>query len=462
MKTLAKTTLLLYFITGLYVSYANAQTDKAAQINTLISGANKRGLFNGNILVTENNKIIYRKAIGVSDASGKTSLTEQYRFHIGSIAKEFNAMGIMILKEQGKLKLEDKVSKYLPELPSWANTIKIINLLQYTSGLPNPKWDSIKNDADNFKDLMKLSKLDFEPGTQYAYNNNNVFLQKRIIERISGMSFKKFVEQKLLKPLGMETAIVDPTEKDKFFARSFNNDHKQDDLFIPMSGWTAVTLTDFYKWSNAINEFKLISPAATKELLATFDNRQCGLGAGSMEGDKITFHRHDGTASNYQALLVSTVPNGRTVILMTNNKQDNLYPINTSIQAILDGKPYAQIKKSLLSDFSKQIETMDGQQFLQFYEKMKNEKSEEYGFQDESTLNQVGYMLMGKKKTDDAILVFEHNTKLYPESGNVFDSLGEAYYKKGDKEKALLNYKKSLALDPTNGTAKNIIAELQN
>jgi len=460
MKTYTKAILLFLLIICLCTNYGFAQTKKVLQIDSLIKGANQRDLFNGNVLIVENNKTIYKVAIGKADAFGITKLTEQYRFHIGSIAKEFNAVAIMVLKEQGLLKLDDKVSKYIQGLPSWANKIKIINLLQYTSGLPNPKWDSIRNDTDNFNDLKK-SKLDFEPGTNYAYNNNNVFLQKRIVESISSMSFNDFVKEKLLKPLGMKTAIVDPTQNDKFIARSFNKDNKQDTLLNPMSGWTAVTLNDFYKWSQAINEFKLINPSSTAELMATFDNGQCGLGAGVMENNKMISHRHDGTAGNYQALLVSTIPNGRTVILMTNNKQNNLYAINTSIQSILDGKPYAQIKKSILSDFSHQIELMSGQQFLDFYEKMKDEKNDLYSFQDESTLNEVGYQLLKKKKNEDAILVFERNTVLYPESGNVFDSLGEAYYNIGNKEKALLNYKKSLALDPTNSTAKNVILELE-
>ena len=95
----------------------------------------------------------------------------------------------MMLKEQGKLTLDDKISKFLPELPAWANTINVKILLQYTSGLPDVKWSSVKNDGDDLKDLMQLKKLDFEPGSNYAYNNNNVFLQRRIIEKITAIKF---------------------------------------------------------------------------------------------------------------------------------------------------------------------------------------------------------------------------------------------------------------------------------
>jgi CubicO group peptidase (beta-lactamase class C family) len=241
----------LFAVFSLSTQRTIAQQTKAANIDTLIQRANKLGLFNGNVLVADHGKIIYKAAIGYADARRTIKLTDQYRFHIGSIAKEFNAVGIMMLEEQGKLTLDDKVSKYLPQLPAWAGKISVINLLQYTSGLPDVKWKTVKDDAGNMADLMKIDSLDFEPGKKYAYNNNNVFLQRRIIEKITGQSFKQFVEDHELKATGMNTAIVDPDENDKLVAQSYNNDGKPDGLVYPISGWTAVTLDDFYAWANA-------------------------------------------------------------------------------------------------------------------------------------------------------------------------------------------------------------------
>ncbi|PYF70705.1 serine hydrolase [Pedobacter nutrimenti] len=440
-----------------------AQIDKAAQIEKLIHNANHLGLFNGNVLIADQGKIIYKTAVGHADASGKVKLTGQYRFSIGSIAKEFNAVGIMLLKEQGKLSLEDPVSKYLPELPPWSSGIKIKNLLQYSSGLPKFQWNVIQNDADNMEHLKKTKQLDFEPGTQYSYNNNDVFLQRRIIEKISGQSFKEFAVQRLLKPAAMHTAIVDPGDKDPFIARSYDNQGKEDPLDYHLSGWVSVTTDDLYKWSNALNKFRLIGPLSTKELSQTFAWRtQCGLGSLTMENNKIISHKHDGSNSNYQALLLSTTENGRTVILMTNQMQNNLYALNNSIQAILDGKPYDQIKKSFGKSFRPQIEQLDGKQLLAFYHQIKKEHGEEYNFNEENELNEIGYKFLRGNKLADAILIFEYNTVLFPQSGNVFDSLGEAYYKQGDKVKALLNYQQSFRLDPANETAKKIIAELDH
>ncbi|SKA30707.1 CubicO group peptidase, beta-lactamase class C family [Chitinophaga eiseniae] len=439
-----------------------AQSRQAALIDSMVHRAHRLGVFNGNVLIADHRKVVYKTAIGAADATGSVPLTVQHRFHIGSIAKEFNAVGIMMLKAQGKLSLDDKVSRYVPGLPSWADSITILHLLQYTSGLPDINWKTAKSDADILHDLKNLPQLMFRPGSNYAYNNANVFLQRRIIEQVTGMPFNTFVEKQQLQPCGMTASMIDPTEKDSLMAIAFNDDRKPDALFYPISGWTAVTLDDFYKWSESINSFRLLSPEDTRTILyPAGPNKQAGLGGGEMKGDHIIRHIHDGSSLHFNALLVSDPPKGRTVILMTNNKQGNLYELNTAIQAILDGKPWQQPRKSAEQLFKGKLDTLNAQQCLALFQQLKKQYAEQYDFDSEAPLNNIGYYYLGHNQTADAIVIFEYNTRLFPSSGNVFDSLGEAYYKKGDKQQALANYKRSLALDPGNTNAKMIIAELE-
>lgn len=448
----------------LLVTIANSISaqEKNAEIDSLFKRANALGLFNGNVLIADHDKIIYHAAMGFADASKLVKLTEDYRFHIGSIAKEFNAVGIMMLKEQGKLSLEDRISKYMPELPSWADKITIKNLLQYTSGLPDVKWNSVKNDADNLEDIKNLDKLNFEPGTSYAYNNNNVFLQRRIIERITGMTFNEFVKEKILKPCGMNAALIDPTDKDRLVAKAFSDDGKQDPLDVPISGWTSVTLADFYRWAQCITNFKLISSESTRQILIPVaPNKQSGLGGGNMDGDKLINHIHDGSSGHYRALLTVNVPEGRTIILMSNNDQGSVYNLANTVNNILDNKPYQLPSKSLLKAYRQQLANMNGAEILAFYKKLKAGNSDDYGFNNEGTLNDIGYFLLGQNKLADAITVFEYNTQLFPNSGNVYDSLGEAYLKQGNEQKAVLNYKKSYQIDPSNTNARDIVAKLE-
>ncbi|MFT3674382.1 MAG: serine hydrolase [Chitinophagaceae bacterium] len=453
--------LTLLFLLATLTNLLHAQS-KQVLIDSLIRKAHRLGLFNGNLLVVESGCEIYRKSIGYADAARKTKLTDKYRFHIGSIAKEFNAVGIMMLKEQGKLSLDDKVSQYLPQLPEWAGTIRIKNLLQYASGLPDLNWRNITGDAAAIDSLKKVTRLDFEPGTRYAYNNSNILIQRQIIEKITGLGFNDFVQRHMLKPLAMRASVIDPDESAPLFAQSFNDSYVYSPAKLPISGWTAVTLDDFYKWEMALQQFRLINPASTLDILTPFSyGKQCGLGGGKMEDNKLVAHIHDGTAYNYQALLSSSSSQKRVVILMTNNKQNNLYDINNAIQNILDGKPYDPPKKSTLQALQSLLDTASGSQILAAYEALKKKAGADYDADREPALNSVGYTLLGKKRLDAAIAVFEYNTKLFPQSGNVFDSLGEAYYIKGDKEKSLLNYQIALRLDPQNEGAKEKIKELQ-
>jgi len=337
---------LLFFVPAMFtMQTANAQSTKAVKIDSVIREANKSGLFSGNIEVIDYHKVIYKKSIGFTDASKRVKLTDQYRFHIGSIAKEFPAVAIMMLKEQGKLSLDDKVSKYITDLPAWANEISIKNLLQYTSGLPDLKWKTVNGDDSNWQDLKKLDTLNAVPGTAYAYNNNNNFLQKAIIAKISGMTFKEFTEQKILRPCGMSASVVDPTDQDTLMAKSYDNSGKQEALIYPITGWTAVTINDFLKWSDALASFKLISPASTLQILTPVsgEDKQAGLGHGTMNKNVLKTHIHDGIAQKYQALLDADFSKGRTVILMTNNRQNNVYQLNDIIQAILDGKTHQSL-----------------------------------------------------------------------------------------------------------------------
>lgn len=218
--------------------------------------------------------------------------------------------------------------------------------MQYTSGLPDIKYQTVHGDTDNWKNLQSLDKLDFDPGSNYAYNNNNTFLRRQIIEKVTNISFNQFVQENILKTAGIRNGVVDPVSSDSLVARSFNNDFKQDGLEVPISGWTCLTIDDFYKWSKCINNFCLISPKSTREIITPFAaDKQSGLGGGKMQGNKFITHTHDGTALHYQALELSDASKGRTIIILSNQRQGNVYDIATAIQAILDNKPYQPLSK---------------------------------------------------------------------------------------------------------------------
>lgn len=327
----------LFFTTLLLLTnHTFAQTKEVVQIDSLLQSANQAGVFNGNILVSKNNKIIYNSSFGFTDAAKTKKLTPDYRFNIGSITKEFSGVALLQLQEQGKLKTGDHVSKYIPELPQWAHEVTIKDILQYTSGLPNVNWKKIKSNQDIFDDLKLIDKLDFVPGTQYDYNMNNVFLRQFIVEKITGMTYKSYVSKNIFRPCKMNSSEITPIVNEKFIAKGFNNQLKEDkpDFLV---GGTFLTTTDLLKFVNCLHSKKIITENSLFELGQHFNlpDTQSSLGEAKFNNRKLVTHAHDGRAGNYEALLVSDLNAKFTIILLGNNYNRKLFEISDAITTIL-------------------------------------------------------------------------------------------------------------------------------
>lgn len=314
-----------------------AQSKKINQIDSLMKHYNNIGFFNGNVLVSKNNKVIYNGAFGFSDASKTDKLTTYSRFNIGSITKEFSAVALLQLQEKGKLKLDDKISKFFPDFPKWANEVSIKDLLQYTSGIPNVNWKKIKNNKDIFDDLKLVEKLDFTSGTQYDYNMNNVFMRQFIVEKITGMSYEDYVQKNIFNPLKLNSAEITPIQNNKNIAKGFNNklvDDKPDFLV----GGTFITTMDLLKFMNSLHSNKIISKNSIFELGQQFksEDTQSALGEAKFNNNKeLIEHSHDGRAGNYEALVVSDIGEKFTIILLGNNYKGKLFEISDAIKLIL-------------------------------------------------------------------------------------------------------------------------------
>jgi tetratricopeptide (TPR) repeat protein len=245
---------------------------------------------------------------------------------------------------------------------------------------------------------------------------------------------------------------------------SFNNNFVEDvrQFTIPLSGWVSVTDVDLYKWTQCLHHYKLINKASINEILTPFAPfKQVGLGGGIMERKIFKEHSHHGSSIDFEALMFSQPSQEISIILLTNNKNFKVFEIKDAIKSILNGKPYKIPKKSILKAMDNKIQGMTIEELFAFYNNLKVKHPNDYNFDDDSELNSVGYSLMGNKRIDDAIEIFKLNVKLFPLLGNVYDSLGEAYFSKGDKVNALFNYKKALELDSKNTGAKEMIEQLE-
>ena len=442
-----------------------AKTDKkktkqvnSNQIDSLMTKSFERDLFNGNVLVIKNNNIVYQNSFGFTDETKQTALNKKSIFNIGSIAKEFNAVVIMILVERGLLNLDDNVSKFNLGLPKWAEKVTIKHLINYASGIPRIDPIVPKNDEEAWEILKNNDSLLFEPGTNYKYDNSNVFLQRRIIEKVTGMTYKEFVIKNIIEPLKMTNSVFDPKfgYKNRTSCYDLDNVKCQEVNFI--SGWLWVDINDMHKWIEAMNSNCLISKESFQALL----RNPYAIDEGGSLGryfEKEELQRHNGVSYKFESIFLNDFKNNITIILLSNNL-NIVWDLGHTIHNIMLGKDYEIPKRSIYQAIRK-VSFTDLNKAIETYYLLKKKPEKEYSFGNPSELNKLGYELLRDKKIESAIEIFSLNIKEFPNLPNTYDSRGEAYFAKKEYLLSKNDYLKVLDLDPTNQNAKTMLLKIE-
>jgi CubicO group peptidase (beta-lactamase class C family) len=488
---IVKTIIILFIIQILFINAACTQTtdNKAKRIDSVMSILANRDTFTGSILVAEKGQIIYKNAFGYSDYATKQKLSINSMFELASVSKQFTAMGIMILKERGKLDYGDDIQKYFPKLQYKGITIR--NLLWHTSGLPkyerffDQKWDKSKIAVND--DIWKLFELynppvEFNPGEKWAYSNTGYAMLASIIEKVSGKTYKEFLKENIFDKLEMKrTRIVNRRlnpEKLEDYAYGYIFSLNDGGYVLPDNterfkyvvyldgivgdGCVNSTVEDLFKWDRALYTEKLVKKTTLDEAFIsgkTNDGKDVNYGFGWSLANVNNIKRisHGGGWPGYSTLINRFPELDRTIIILCINR--SFVNIWETIYNILDNKKVEvppcqagfQIQTELLLKNSSALKTK--------IETMINDK-ENYKF-DENQINNIGYDLLTNKRIDEAIEVFILNVRMFPKSANTYDSLGEAYLIAGNKELAIENYEKSLKLNPENKNAAEQIFKLK-
>ena len=217
MKTAKSLALLLLIFITANSSFAQ-QT--ATQIDELMKKYYDYGQFNGAILVAEKGKVVYAKGLGLANMEWSMPNQPDTKFRIGSITKQFTATLILQLVEEGKLKLDGKITDYLTDYrKDTGDRVTIHHLLNHTSGIPSytsrPDFrTAIMRNPYKITDFVKQltsGDLEFEPGSKFSYNNSGYVLLGAIIEKVTGKSYETVLTERILKPLGMTNSGYDST-----------------------------------------------------------------------------------------------------------------------------------------------------------------------------------------------------------------------------------------------------------
>jgi len=446
----------------------------ADRLDSLMRTLHSREQFNGGILVSVNSKMIYEKAYGKADLNKNEDFTISTPCYLASLSKQFTAMGIMMLEEKKLLNFDDPLSKYFPEFPAYGQSVTIQNLLNHTSGIID--YESLGIDhpgltnKEVFDNLVKQPSLRFKPGDKYEYSNSGYVLLAMIIEKVSGMSFSEFMEKNIFQPLGMSDSFVfdKVTAHTKSRAKAYSKfyDLSDYDGFTVGDGGIFSTVEDLFKWDKALYTGKLVSQSTLSKAFSPAilnDGTQSPYGFGWMlkneNGEQIVYHT--GGSGGFRTFIERQLNHHNAIIILTNSENSPRTEIRNAILNILENKPYTLPKISIATEMYT-IRNENGiDSAINFYNLNKLKNSDTYDFR-EQELNLLGYKLWSVKKIDEAIEIFKLNVAAYPGSSNAYESLGEAWLERGDKQMAAGSFNKSLSIDPQNTDAIRMLKKITN
>jgi D-alanyl-D-alanine carboxypeptidase len=304
----------------------------------LASQVKEKGFVGVSVAILREGKVVLAKGYGKSALKDGIAVTPDTLFAAGSITKQFTAACILLLAEDGKLSVKDKVSKYYPKLTK-ADEITLYDLMTHTSGYPDYyPLDFVDRrmektiDPDELLSKYAGGELDFKPGTRWSYSNTGYLLLGRIVEKVSGKSFGQFLKEHIFKPLDMKHSIFEPTGEDKknlatgYTAFALGDPEPatlEADGWIHAAGGLFTTPSDLLKWDLALMDGKFLRPETYKLMITPrklADRRLtdygCGLRILQREGEPII--QHTGAVSGYLAF-DNMLPRTRSaMVLMVN------------------------------------------------------------------------------------------------------------------------------------------------
>jgi CubicO group peptidase (beta-lactamase class C family) len=317
---------------------AAAEKSEADAIDQLLSSTFKPGAPGAAVIVTRKGQALFRKGYGMADLELQVPIEPDMVFRLGSLTKQFTAVGILMLEEQGKLSVSDPITKFLPDYPTQGQTITVEHLLTHTSGIKSytemPEWLPLwRKDftLSQLIDFFKNQPMDFAPDEKWLYDNSGYILLGAIIEKASGQSYEDFIRTRIFEPLGMKHSYYDRTEKiipKRVKGYEGTTSGYQNAPYLSMTqpyaaGSLASSADDLALWDSALWSSKLLKPeslAKAHKAHVLKDGRAVGYGygwaIGTYEGHRTV--EHGGGINGFATYALSLPDDGTYVAILTN------------------------------------------------------------------------------------------------------------------------------------------------
>lgn len=466
---------LLLFITKFHFAQPLSQEQLNDSIEHYMTASVAHDYFSGSILVAKEGKILFSKGYGMANLEHQVPNTVNTVFLIGSLTKQFTSLAILQLAEQGKLKITDPFCNYIDNCPKAWKPITIQHLLTHTSGIFNtsrlPDWDEKhKIQPYTIKEVVNLVRdmpLLFTPGQKHKYSNTNYSLLGLIIERLSGKSYYDFVKHHILNPAqmyntgGYDADAILPGRAAGYYTKlnTFVNAPYDNISLSFSSGSLYSTVGDMLLWDQVLYTNKLLSKKSLEEMFTPFkDNYGYGWEIREKFGKETI--GHSGSINGFSSYLLRFPSEKITIIVLSNSDKASAGRVAHSLSAIVFNMPYTIPQAGAFELLSKEYEKGGIDSVLALCKKLKEQNDKQLSI-DQDLLGDFGYDLMDLKKIKDAIKLFTYTIQENPKSSYAHDFLGEAYLYDNNYQKAMLYFKKALALDPSNEYAKKGIKKIQ-
>lgn len=328
------------------------------------------------LAIVKDGQVVHAKAYGVRSLEDRQPVETDTQFAIGSVSKQFTCAGILLLAEEGKLSVQDKVAKYYPNLTR-ADDITLLDLMNHVSGYPDyyplDFVDRRMRRAIEPDELLRQyagGKLDFEPGTRYSYSNTGYVLLGRVIEKVTGETYGKFLSRRILQPLGMNQTFHEPDVAGSQFARGYTPFAlgAPEPTVPEAKGWIGAagamysTPTDLAKWNLALMSGKVLQPESYALMIrprrlkgGKISEYGCGLGVRNQSSRRVL--THGGAVSGFTASSLM-IPSTKSSVIMMCNQDGGLGTMPGQIFSLLLKEPTPSVPKiagPTVADMAKQM-----------------------------------------------------------------------------------------------------------
>ncbi|MDH3733233.1 MAG: serine hydrolase [Gemmatimonadota bacterium] len=446
-----------------------AAQGRATRVETYVRSFADLQRFNGAVLVVDDGEVLFRRAFGFANGDGEDNETDT-RFRIASLTKQFTAALVMKLVEEGALRLDAPIREYIPDYPSpQGDQVTIHHLLTHTSGIPSytnlPSFGgemlAVPMTPAEIVALTWEDELEFEPGTDFAYDNTGYVLLGWIVEEVTGSPYGEALAERVLTPLGLEDTGYDhATSPPPGHAAGFtrNLDGYEPATFIDptlphAAGMLYSTVDDLHHWSRALFGVEaglFVDPSSAERMMTPeLDGYGYGLGVGYRtigREDSVRVVQHSGGIFGF-ATMLRVFPDHDRMIVLLDNTSSGLGPLLDGLTNMLWGAEAVFPKPSIAERLLPIVTSAGPEPAIERYRNWKRTRPDQYDYSP-GELMRLARHFNDRGETETAAAILEAQVEEFPQMPVTRFALSELYAELGDTTRAVGHLQAALLANP--------------